>query len=229
MSKKKTLKANTPEKVELVEEYELFESLLLHSENIINFYLPVSNDEGKINDFRIVQFNEMAKAYIQTKPEEAIGKLLTEVYPFVQQKGGIDFLIEALDSDESQTRIREYIFNGEEKSLKTIVHPTSFGILATTIDISDKKNLQEKLSLSNSKLEAKILELENARFFSQSVLDSSKNIIAFFMPIFDSEGTIKDFKIDYINERIVDAIGKSADRIVGRQMSEFYPNGFKKR
>mgnify|MGYP000382864164 CR=1 FL=1 len=192
------------QKIEKVKEHELFRSLLLHTEDIINFYLPVADKDGEVVDFRIVQFNEMAKAYIQTKPEETIGSLLSEVYPFVKEKGGIDFLRSALNSNESQTRIREYLFDGEEKSLKTIVHPTSFGILATTIDISDKKNLQDKLSLSNSKLEAKILELESAKYFSQSVLDSSNNIIAFFAPIFDANSIIKDFKVDYINERIVE-------------------------
>ena len=206
------------------DEKELFQRLMFYSENIINFYEPVYEND-KIIDFKVIYFNETTKTFWKLKDIDTTDKYLSELFPRIFEKEIIPFLSEALISNKTRVTIDNYLVHGSEKSLKIIAQPTLNGILTTFIDVSENHDLQNRLAMSGSELEDKVHELESARFFSQSVLDSSNNIITFFLPLFNEDGIIIDFKIEYINERIEEAIGKKVSRIIGRKFSEFYPNG----
>lgn len=199
---------------------------MLQSENDINFYLPVQDTNKDIVDFRIVQFNNLTTELFQPNGEKASGKLLPGAHSHVGDKQGIEFLKETLLANKPLTFLSNYHQEGMDTDLAITLRPTPHGLLATAMDSNDNREYRKELDVSHKQLKAQIFELENERYFSQGVLDASNNIILFFLPLKDDKGNIIDFKIEYVNNTLTEAIGKEKTRAMGRKISEFYPNAF---
>lgn len=65
-----------------------------------------------------------------------------------------------------------------------------------------------------------------AEKFLQKVLASTDNIIGYFTPIYNNEGEIKDFIIDFTNQRIEPILNMSPKQIAQSRMSELIPINF---
>lgn len=62
--------------------------------------------------------------------------------------------------------------------------------------------------------------------FLESVLAHTNNVIGFFSPLRDSEGTIKDFKIDFTNHAIEPVLKQKPSAVQNHLMSEILPMNF---
>lgn len=62
--------------------------------------------------------------------------------------------------------------------------------------------------------------------FLQKVLASSNNIISYFTPIYNDTGEIKDFAIDFTNEKIEPLYGKGPIQTIHTNMSDLIPANF---
>lgn len=73
-----------------------------------------------------------------------------------------------------------------------------------------------------------ILRKRTARIekFLQKVLASSNNIISYFTPIYSDQGEIKDFTIDFTNEKIGPVLGEGPMQTSQDNMSELIPANF---
>ena len=95
--------------------------------------------------------------------------------------------------------------------------------VGTSTDIHDQKN-------ATAALEQKVFErtqqLNESKAFLQSVLNTTKNIIASYEAMKDEDGRIFDFKIIYCNDELTHIIGLKPEDIVGKTCKEIYPNIF---
>ncbi len=90
-------------------------------------------------------------------------------------------------------------------------------------DITEQKNF-------TAELEQKVLErtdeLKQSRAFLQSLLNTTKNLIASYEAIYDKDKTITDFKIVYCNNEVFAYTNIKQEEIIGRTCKEVFPNIF---
>ncbi|WP_051941900.1 sensor histidine kinase [Maribacter forsetii] len=84
--------------------------------------------------------------------------------------------------------------------------------------ITDKES---KLPLGS--LKSRNRELEISNLFGIRVLDSNDSIITYLKPIFNKSGKAKDFRIDYINNRMGEIANEDSAFIEGQTILEYYP------
>ncbi|MCM4151180.1 PAS domain-containing protein [Arenibacter sp. N53] len=65
-----------------------------------------------------------------------------------------------------------------------------------------------------------------AERFMQKIIASTDNIISYFLPVYDASGEIKDFIIEFTNEKIEVVLGEKSKDIAHRKMSELIPINF---
>lgn len=154
-------------------------------------------------------------------------------------------LINAFHPDDLSIRnkaVADAITNGLLKYEARIIHPDNsihwvkvygkviFNIQMEPIrmygmvtDITDQKNFM-------SELEQKVLErtyqLKQSRAFLQSVLNTTKNIIAYYEAIYDEDKKISDFKIVYCNDEMFAYTNMNQEQIIGKTCKEIFPNIF---
>ncbi|MCK0188385.1 ATP-binding protein [Arenibacter sp. F20364] len=66
-----------------------------------------------------------------------------------------------------------------------------------------------------------------AEKFLQNILGSTDNVISYFSPIYNTAGQVKDFTIEFSNEKIESVLGRKPIKIAQRKMSELIPINFK--
>ncbi|QLG46541.1 PAS domain-containing sensor histidine kinase [Costertonia aggregata] len=93
-------------------------------------------------------------------------------------------------------------------------------------DKISRKKIKEQVKKSQADLIAKIDTLDAERTFARRVLDQSNSVISLFRPIVDQAGEITDFTIHYVNNRMNEATKEDVDAIIGKRMSEYYPDNF---
>ena len=203
---------------------ELLQLLMRYSEHIIIFYEPIFQLDEVI-DFKVIYFNSSAKSIWNIQHIDEENMSIGNMFPELAKSYGKSFLKHVWTSQTTEKRVDRFSVNNKKVILKTVAQPTEYGVFTTISNVSENQELKNQLVSSGVKFEKKVQELQDARSFTQSVLDSSNNIITFFLPIYGKNEEITDFKISYINERIEEAIGKKVDRIIGRSFTEFYPKG----
>ena len=106
------------------------------------------------------------------------------------------------------------IFNNQKEPIR---------IYGMVTDITDQKNF-------TSELEQKVLErtyeLKQSRAFLQSVLNTTKNIIASYEAIYDKDKSISDFKIVYCNDEMFAFNNMKQEEIIGKTCKDIFPSIF---
>ncbi|MFV1448585.1 ATP-binding protein [Maribacter sp. HS] len=94
-------------------------------------------------------------------------------------------------------------------------------ITLTELEPSYITDAESKLPLGTK--QSRTHELEISNLFGVRVLDSNDSIICYLKPIFNDNGEVKDFRIDYLNNRMDEITNEEADKIVGLSILEYYP------
>lgn len=68
--------------------------------------------------------------------------------------------------------------------------------------------------------------LINTQSFVENIISNSDNTITYLEPIRDDNNRIIDFRIDYVNNKIEDNIGKTSENVIGKRISEVFPSLF---
>ncbi|SDE85397.1 PAS domain S-box-containing protein [Pricia antarctica] len=202
------------------------QNILDNTDNIVNYLVPLRNDQGEITDFKITYVNGQAKEITGRQTTDMLDKTVSEVYPFALRKGLIQLLIEVLRIGKTKTREINYQIDGNEKWFLSTFAPMEDGITATSIDITANKRAETDLKAFNDTLETQNLELERTGLFLQNMLGSIQYVISSFEAVRNREGNIVDFKIAYTNDKIVELTGRNAKEIEGKLISEEYPHLF---
>lgn len=199
------------------------QNVLENTDNIVNYYEPIRNENNAITDFKIAYTNIENAAKIGIVSENAIGKKLSEVYPFLMEKDTIPFLSAVVDKQKTVRREMDYLIEGKTMWFNTVATPLGDGVTTTARNITLEKEAEGKLLHLNEQLETQNLELIQTSGFLQNLVSSLQYVISYFEAVRDEKGTIIDFKIGYTNGKIKEFIGRSAEEITGKCISEVYP------
>ncbi|WP_373519595.1 ATP-binding protein [Pricia sp.] len=199
------------------------QNILENTDNMVNYLVPLRNDQGKIIDFEVTYVNGQVEKLTGRTTTNTIGKKLSEAYPFALGRGLFELLVEVIEMGKPKMREINYDINGNEKWFLSTFSPMENGITATSRDITADKIAADSLKELNKKLELQNLELERTGSFLQNLLGSIQYVISYFEAVRDPVGTIVDFKITYTNDKITELTGHTAEEIMGKLISEEYP------
>jgi len=202
------------------------QNILENTDNIITYYEPIRNEGNTITDFKIVYTNIDDEVDIGVVSEKAIGRRLSEVYPFLMEKEIIPFLSGPIDNQKTVRREMDYIINGKTMWFDTVATPLGDGVTTTTRNITTEKEAEGQLLQLNEQLEVQNLELVQTSRFLKNLVSSLQYVISYFEAVRNEKGTVVDFKIGYTNGKVKEFIGSNAEEIAGKLVSEIYPTTF---
>ncbi|MFW2376747.1 MAG: ATP-binding protein [Cellulophaga baltica] len=198
-------------------------SVMAKTENIVNFYEPIFNDDGEVTDFKLVYANERNKTDFGLDPEVIVGQPISKIFPFTVLNGEYDVLAQSFIDKKEGNLSRQVLLNGKKIWLDSLIRPLNDGLLVIAKNTTHEKESVAKLNTLNLELQEQYEEIKETDEFLQNVIRSTNNVISYFEPILDKEGTIIDFSILYTNEEIKNTTGQSPDELVQKKISEAYP------
>ncbi|WP_282115720.1 ATP-binding protein [Cellulophaga baltica] len=198
-------------------------SVMAKTENIVNFYEPIFNDNGEVTDFKLVYANERNKTDFGLDPEVIVGQPISKIFPFTVLNGEYDVLAQSFIDKKEGNLSRQVLLNGKKIWLDSLIRPLNDGLLVIAKNTTHEKESVAKLNTLNLELQEQYEEIKETDEFLQNVIRSTNNVISYFEPILDKEGTIIDFSILYTNEEIKNTTGQSPDELVQKKISEAYP------
>ncbi|MDT7827795.1 ATP-binding protein [Pricia sp. S334] len=200
------------------------QNILENTDNVVHYLVPLHEAEkDEAIDFKVTYVNSKIEAITGRSASNTVNNKLSDIYPFTVAKGLIGVLNDTMERGRPQSREVDYEINGERIWFLSTFAPTHDGITVTSRDITATKEAELNLHQLNKRLESQNLELERTGSFLQNMLSSLQYIISYFEAVRDGDGNIKDFKISYINDKIKDLTGRSAEESTGKLASEEYP------
>ena len=198
-------------------------SVMANTENIINYYEPVFDDNEKVKDFRLMYANERNRVDLELAPEDITGKLMSEILPFVKLNGEYEKLAQSYTEKKVIQLNRQVLINNNKIWLESNVRPLSNGILVVAKNTTFEKESIARLNDLNDELQIQYKELQDTEAFLQNVIKSTNNVVSYFEPIRDPSNKIIDFIILYTNDEITKATGDDPNEILNKTISETYP------
>jgi PAS domain S-box-containing protein len=106
------------------------------------------------SNWRYLYVNQAAAAHGKTTTKALMGKTMMECYPGIEKTGMFEELQQVLKTGQPRRIENEFEYEDQEKSwFELFIEPYSDGILIRSIEISDRKRLEEQL-LQSQKMEA---------------------------------------------------------------------------
>ena len=122
---------------------ELLESIFDTTLIGLSIFKAVRNDRGAVEDFRIELVN---KHIIKgTGREDLVGKLYSNEFPGIKDSGLLDLMIEAHGSATPVVTEYHYNYDGFDKWYSSMFINADDGLVATTVDITARKNAEDEL------------------------------------------------------------------------------------
>tara|TARA_R110002050_G_scaffold59259_2_gene132575 strand:- start:21522 stop:24110 length:2589 start_codon:yes stop_codon:yes gene_type:complete len=199
------------------------ESVMFNTENIINYYEPIYNDDQVIIDFELKYANERNRVDFGLNPKDIIGKRISKIFPFISLNGEYEKLTQSFNDKKIFKLSRQVFTNGKKIWLDSLIRPLNNGVLVVAKNINFEKDSVARLNDMNDKLQKQFEELKNTEAFLQSILKSTSNVIAHYKPIRNTNNKIIDFSIAYTNEVIREATGDVPEEIKNKKISDVYP------
>lgn len=204
----------------------LLKNILSTTDNVINYYEPLYDEGNKLVDYKIVFANECNRDYFGLEPDEMIGKKVSEVFPFLVENGNMKEMIRCYRERETVVFDRPLVVRNEKMWFHSVVTPMEGGILITARNITAEAKAKESELLFKKRLEKQNLELLNNRAFLNNIFKSISHVVIHFKSIRDKNGTITDFEILFVNEKINPITGDIPEKIINKKISEVYPDIF---
>lgn len=202
---------------------QFMQDILQNTDNIINYYEPIYNEAGEINDMKVVFANEMNRKYLGHDPKSLEGKRVSEVFPFLLLNGELDKLIQGFRQNKIFRLDRQINVNGRKMWFESVIKPMDNGLLIVATNKTEEKNAEEALRSLNEELRQQNEELEDTRRLKKVVLQSTDSLVNHYEAIRGADGEIEDFRILYSTENIYKYFGKTRDEVMGQTLSEVYP------
>lgn len=169
--------------------YKLFENM----NKEVHLWEIIRNEEGEIQNWRLVDINPAGQKGWAITKSEIIGKTATEIWndsdPIAQFKPIVEKIFK-----ENQPYTWETHFSGTKQTLKMTSVPFGEFFFSTGFDISDYKNLEE--ALKNQVNEKEILLKE----VYHRISNSFNSLISIFQ--LQSEKKLSQESLDIINDSI---------------------------
>ncbi|WP_158975303.1 ATP-binding protein [Cellulophaga sp. L1A9] len=198
-------------------------SVMAKTENIVNFYEPIYNEDNDVIDFKLTYANERNKTDFGLDPETIVGKPISKIFPFTVLNGEYEVLAKSFIEKKESQLSRQVLLNGKKIWLESVMRPLNNGLLIIAKNTTHEKESVAKLNALNLELQEQYEEIKETDEFLQNVIKSTNNVISYFEPIIDKEGIITDFTILYTNEEITNTTGQKPNEVVQKKISEAYP------
>ncbi|MBU2997718.1 PAS domain-containing protein [Cellulophaga baltica] len=198
-------------------------SVMANTENIVNYYEPVFDDNDEVKDFKLMYANDRNKIDFNLDPENIIGKNISEFLPFTKLNGEYEKIAQSYKEQKLITLNRQVQINGNKIWLDSNIRPLSKGILIVAKNNTFEKDSIDKLNNLNQELQVQYEELKNTEEFLQNVIKSTNNVVSYFEPIRDEQGKIIDFIVEYTNDELTNETGLKVNEVLNKKVSVIYP------
>jgi PAS domain S-box-containing protein len=197
---------------------QLFSELFDVQPQAIVWLKPVwSADGAQITDFEFAYANEEGLRYLNLTHEQLKG-LRFSVSPTVSQDLRESFMQEMIHvyqtGEKSETNIYNPALNKYARVLRVKLRG---GVLTVVQDRTEENRMIREL-------EEKTAQLEDARRFSDSILDASLSAIYVAEAIRDAQGRIDDFRFTKANKQYTRQFGYTEEELKASTMIKLYPS-----
>lgn len=197
---------------------QIFSELFDVQPQAIVWMKPVcSEDGGQIIDFEFVYSNEEGLRYLNLTREQFKGLRLS-VSPTVsddlRQSFRQDLIRVYQTGEKSDTTVFNPALNKHARVLRSKLRG---GVLNVVQDRTEEYRMIREL-------EEKTAQLEEARRFSDSILDASLSAIYVARAIRDTRGRIQDFRFSKINKQYTKRFGYTEEELKASTMVTLYPS-----
>jgi PAS domain S-box-containing protein len=135
---------------ELKESRDLLQSILDNSFIVMSVMTPVRNNEGIIEDFVIKLVNQ--KLIMETERADLIDKRYAEEYPGAKEVGLIAMMTRVIETGQAEGMEYFYPYENFNKWYSCMFIKMGDSLLATNLDVTERKNAEEHLRKSEERL-----------------------------------------------------------------------------
>lgn len=197
---------------------QLFSELFDVQPQAIVWMKPVWSEDGKqITDFEFAYSNEEGLRYLNLTREQFKGLRLS-VSPTVSDDLRGIFLQDLIrvyqTGEQSDTTVLNPALNKYARVLRAKLRG---GVLNVVQDRTEENRMIQEL-------EKKTAELEEAKRFSDSILDASPSVIYVAQTIRDTNGHIQDFRFTKANKQYTKRFGYTEEELKASSMVTLYPS-----
>ncbi|KAA6432783.1 PAS domain-containing protein [Dyadobacter flavalbus] len=143
--------------LQLKKSEEFLQSILNTTSNSIASYEAVYDDAGEIYDFRILYSNEETYSQHATRFESIIGRMCSEVYPEIFEKGVFEKLVKCINTGKPDAYVTDYQNSNGTFWFDASIESHGNRVTVTARNITEEleadlqlKELNQKLKIQNS-------------------------------------------------------------------------------
>ena len=141
-------------------------NILKSTENMIDHYKPIRDENQEIVDFKIVYTNDRIASESGLMPKDIIGKKLSELYPVTFENGYFRMLKECMDNDQVVQFEHHYNLMENVKTFWSTAIKLGDAVTITSVDVTPLKSSALKLEEINRELEEKSTALDQAELIA---------------------------------------------------------------
>ncbi|TDO82848.1 hypothetical protein EV143_102108 [Flavobacterium chryseum] len=191
--------------MKLIENSNLFQTILDSCSDSIAVLQSVINDKGRVEDFSILLLNTCAINTIGDR--EYNGKLYSEVFPMVKESGILEKIIEVAETGVTTNFECSYSAENLKNWFQFTAIKQDELLVVNTTDITDKK--QSELNLNTT-----LADAEKQKRRHDAIINNTPDLVYAFD---------LDYKFTYANKALLTMWGKSESDAVGKGLRE---NGY---
>lgn len=130
-------------------------NILSTTDNLIDHYESVRDENNEIVDFKVVYCNDRITGVTGMEPSDVIGKLLSELYPATFENGYFEMIKDCVENQEVIQFENHYNLFGEIKTFWTTAINLGNAVTITSVDVTPLRSTTKKLEEINQELAVK--------------------------------------------------------------------------
>jgi len=215
-------------KLKVLKSEAFLQSVLDTTDNIVNYFEPIFDADNKhVLDFKIVFANLCNRDYLGLDPDAIMGNEILKTFPFFTNNGGFEKIIESYETKEKIDFDTEVITDGEKMWFHVFVTPLLDGVLFTARNSTAEEKSKNDQLLFKKRLENQNLQLLDNRALLNNIFKSISHIVMHLKSIKGNDGSIIDFEILFVNDKINPITGDIPNNIKNQKASKIFPSIFK--
>lgn len=190
--------------------HNLLEAVFNTSTLALHVLESIRDANGRITDFNITLTNKMSDKIAGRK---VMGMRMLEGWPHTKDIGLFDMFIHTVETGEALDYEQLYEGDGVKAWFRWLAAKLNDGLYVTIEDITARKNNEQALKDSAARL--------------QSTIDGVPVLLALLEPVFHGDNEPVDFLISSANQSTAKFSGLSPADLIGRRMTDLYPEAFR--
>ncbi len=177
---------------------------------------PIRDENDRIVELRVEEFNSTAVREMQVEQNEAHGKTIEEVFPFASKIGLTRI---AIESDDSKKAFHsEFELQGEEGDSRWIslkVVPAGSQLAVCFMDVSKERQTDKQIQQA---LEERVAQALKERDINEARAQAAMSAAAHGILVVDSSGSIVQ-----CNKELLLFFGYTEEELLGRSVEDLVP------